>query len=257
MIATYKTKMQDSPGLEFPGGKISARAARLSIAAAITVLVLLAALHVLSPEFDPSWRMVSEYANGRYGWVLALMFACWAVSTWALAFTIWPWLRTRAGKIGLAFLIGAGLGEAMASFFDINYQSLHDMAGFIGVLCLPVAAMLISLPLGRVQQWAAARKRLVWTANLTWISVVLMFASLMLLFVTYTRAGGRIPADGKSLPIGAVLPRGAIAVVGYANRFLIVVYCAWAIVVAARVLKIRNQSVAAERAPNGPAEGSK
>ena len=45
--------------------KISVPVARLSIAAAVVVLLLLASLHVLSPEFDPSWRMVSEYANGH------------------------------------------------------------------------------------------------------------------------------------------------------------------------------------------------
>ena len=102
-------------------------AARLSLAAAIATLLTLAVLHLLSPEFDPSWRMVSEYANGGYGWVLSLMFASWAVSSWALAFAIWPQVGTRAGKIGLFFLIAAGIGEAMASVFDINH-SLHDLA---------------------------------------------------------------------------------------------------------------------------------
>jgi membrane-bound metal-dependent hydrolase YbcI (DUF457 family) len=91
--------------------KIEVTAARLAIAAAAAVLLLLASLHVLSPEFDPSWRMVSEYANGHYGWVLSLMFASWAVSSWALAFAIRSQVRTIAGKIGLVFLIAAGVGD--------------------------------------------------------------------------------------------------------------------------------------------------
>ncbi|MDQ6877228.1 MAG: hypothetical protein M3082_05930 [Candidatus Dormibacteraeota bacterium] len=45
--------------------KISLPAAILAIAGASAALLLLASLHVLSPEFSPSWRMVSEYANGR------------------------------------------------------------------------------------------------------------------------------------------------------------------------------------------------
>jgi len=45
-------------------------------------LLFLASLHVLSPEFDPSWRIVSEYALGNFGWVLSLMFVSWAVSWW-------------------------------------------------------------------------------------------------------------------------------------------------------------------------------
>ncbi|HLF87314.1 MAG TPA: hypothetical protein VI451_00075, partial [Anaerolineales bacterium] len=74
---------------------------RLAIATASAVLLLLASLHILSPEFDPSWRMVSEYTNGQYSWVLSLMFVFWAISSWALAFTIWSQVKTAAGKVGL------------------------------------------------------------------------------------------------------------------------------------------------------------
>jgi hypothetical protein len=79
-----------------PVNAISLTAARLAIATAVLALLLLASLHILSPEFDPSWRMISEYANGQYGWVLSLMFASWGVSSWALAFAIWSQVRTRA-----------------------------------------------------------------------------------------------------------------------------------------------------------------
>ena len=122
---------------------ISAPATRLAIAAGGAVLLLLASLHVLSPEYDPSWHVVSEYANGRYGWVLSLMFASWAVSSFALASVVWSQMRTSGGKIALGLLIAAGIGEAMASVFDINHP-LHHLAGMIGVLSLPIAAMLIS-----------------------------------------------------------------------------------------------------------------
>jgi len=44
---------------------LSLPTARVSIAAGALTLVLLAALHILSPEFNPSWRMVSEYALDR------------------------------------------------------------------------------------------------------------------------------------------------------------------------------------------------
>jgi hypothetical protein len=53
--------------------KIEVTGARLAIATAVAALLLLFSLHVLSPEFDPSWRMVSEYALGHYGWVLSLI----------------------------------------------------------------------------------------------------------------------------------------------------------------------------------------
>jgi hypothetical protein len=215
---------------------ISQPEAYLAIAASIATLLLLSILHVLSPEFDPSWHMVSEYANGQYGWVLSLMFAAWAISSWALAFAIRSQAGTRAAKIGLFFLIAAGIGEAMASVFDINHP-LHGLAGFIGIGSLPIAAILISVSLGRTQAWAAAKKSLLSTANLTWISVVLLIVSFIIMIVTYTQAGG----DMNTTEVPTSLPTGVIALVGWTNRFLIVAYCAWVITVAWQALRVREQ----------------
>jgi hypothetical membrane protein len=205
--------------------QLSVPAARMAIAAAAAEVVLLASLHVLSPEFDPSWRVISEYANGQYAWVLSLMFIAGALSSWALAFAIRSELGTTAGRIGLGFLLASGVGSAMASVFDINHP-LHDLAGLLGVLGFPIAAMLISLSLTHTQRWSAAKHVLLLTANLTWVSLVLMIAALIAMIVTYTQAGG----DMSSPP--AVLPAGVIALVGYANRLVIVAGCVWTAIVA-------------------------
>jgi hypothetical membrane protein len=199
-----------------------------AIGAALAVLMLLAALHLLSPEFDPSFRVLSEYANGRYRWVLSVLFVCWAISSWALAIAIWPQVDATAGKIGLGFLIAAGLGEAMASVFHIDHP-LHGLAGLIGVFSLPVAAMLISVRLARNPAWAGAKKLLLWTANATWVILVLMFAALFIMIRGYTVAGHKI------------------IVVGYANRLLVVLYCTWVITVAVQALKRRDTG--SERRP--------
>jgi hypothetical protein len=49
---------------------ISRVAALLSFAGAATFVVLLAALHFIKPELDPSWHFISEYAIGDYGWII-------------------------------------------------------------------------------------------------------------------------------------------------------------------------------------------
>jgi hypothetical protein len=87
-------------------------------------------------------------------------------------------MKTRSGKIGLALLTVAGIGEAMAVVFDINHDLLHSLAGALGMMGLPIAAMLISIRLSRTQPWSVARKPLLWTANLTWVSLVLLAATL-------------------------------------------------------------------------------
>jgi hypothetical protein len=196
-----------------PVTAISLTTARLSIAAAAAALVFLAALHVLSPELDPSWRMVSEYAMGNYGWVLALMFLTWALSCVALFVAIRSHIRSVGGKIGLAFLLAAALGMSMAAIFDVNHD-LHGLAAMIGMPSLPIAAMLISVSLVRNPAWSAARRTLLWTANLTWISLVLMFATV---FIGLSLSGGEF---GPGVPAG------------WPNRLLVLAYCAWLIAVA-------------------------
>ncbi len=204
-----------------PVTAISQTAARLSFAAAAMSLVLLAALHVLSPELDPSWRMVSEYALGDYGWVLALMFLTWALSCVALFFAVKSQVQTVGGRIGLGFLLAAAVGMSMAAVFDVRHD-LHGLAALIGIPSLPIAAMLISVTLVRNQAWSSARRSLLWTANLTWISLVLMNAAV---FIGLSQSGGEFGPD---------------VLAGWPNRFLVVAYCAWLIAVARSADQLRR-----------------
>ncbi|HEX8881741.1 MAG TPA: DUF998 domain-containing protein [Candidatus Acidoferrum sp.] len=121
------------PLLASDPAKIVTPAAWLATILAVATILLLAGLHLASPEFDPSWRMISEYAFGHYGWVLSLMFLCWGTSSWALTVGIWSQVRTKSGKVGLWILVVAGIGEAMASVFDVTHNTGHAVAGLLGV----------------------------------------------------------------------------------------------------------------------------
>jgi hypothetical protein len=214
--------------------QISSTGSLLAIGMSIAVLGLLVSLHFLSPEFNPAWRMVSEYANGQYAWVLSLMFFLWGAASWALAYTLWPHVQTTAGKVGLFFLIAAGIGEAMAAIFDINHK-LHSLSAMIGIPSLSVAAMLISITLVRTEPWSIARNSLLWMANLTWVSILLMAIAFAIMMATYAQAGGDMSANAE---VVTTLPEGVIALVGWANRFLIVVYCAWVMTVAGQAIRV-------------------
>jgi Protein of unknown function (DUF998) len=209
-------------------------AARLSIGAAAATLLLLASLHVLSPAFDPSFRMVSEYALGQYGWVLSLMFLAWGISAWALAIALWSLVNTRAGKAGLWLLVMAGLGEAMASVFDITHDTGHSIAGVLGMGGFPIAALLLSVSLGRTQPWRGAKSLLLWLANLNWISVVLLVATLVLMTVQVAQAyGGHLPQQAP-----AHLPGGVLGLDGWADRLIVLSNCVWVGVAARQVMKL-------------------
>ena len=213
---------------------ISSTGSLLAIGMSIAVLVLLVSLHFLSPEFNPAWRMVSEYANGQYAWVLSLMFFLWGAGSWALAYVLLPHLQTTMGKIGLIFLVLAGIGEALAAVFDINHK-LHSVSALIGIPSLAIAAMLISITLVRTPSWSIARNSLLWTANLTWVSILLMGLAFAVMMATYAQAGGDLSANAE---VVTTLPNGVIALVGWANRFLIVVYCSWVMTVAWQAIKL-------------------
>jgi len=217
--------------------KIEVTGARLAIAAAAAALLLLVSLHVLSPEFDPSWRMVSEYALGHYGWVLSLMFLAWGISSWALAVAIWSEVKTKAGKVGLWFLVIAGIGEAMASVFDITHDTGHSIAGVLGVGGFPIAALLLSVSLGRTQAWRGAKKPLLWIANLSWISVVLLGATLVLMTVQFAQAnGGQLPQHAPTS-----LPVGVLGLDGWADRLIVLSNCLWVLVAAWQAMKLAGQ----------------
>ncbi|GIK37322.1 MAG: hypothetical protein BroJett011_11550 [Chloroflexota bacterium] len=201
---------------------ISLRVARWSIGAAAIALVLLATLHIISPEFDPSWRMVSEYALGNYGWVLALMFLTWALSCVTLFFVIKPYIRRVGGKIGLGFLLAAAVGMSMAAIFDARH-GLHGLAALIGMPSLPIAAVLTSTSLVRNPAWSSARRWLLGTAHLTWISLVLMSAAV---FIGLSRSGGEF---------------GPEVLAGWPNRLLVVTYCVWLITTAWWADQLRGQ----------------
>jgi hypothetical protein len=199
---------------------VSQAAARISFAAAVASLLFLAVLHILSPEFNPSWRMVSEYALGNYGSVLLLMFLTWALSCVALFFAIKPQVRTIGGKIGLGFLLLAAVGMTMGGLFDVNHD-LHGLAAMIGIPSLPIAAILISVSLRRNSSLASARRSLLWTAILTWVSLILMNIAIF---------------TGFS-PTGEINPG---AWLGWANRLLIVAYDVWLMTAAWRALSMRQ-----------------
>jgi hypothetical protein len=198
---------------------ISQLAARISFAASIASLVFLALLHLLSPEFNPSSRMVSEYALGNYGGVLLLMFLTWALSCIALLFTIRSQVKTIGGKIGLGFLLLAAVGMTMGGLFDVNHD-LHGLAAMIGMPSLPIAAILISVSLSRNPSWISARRSLIWTAILTWMSLILMNVAI---FTGFSQTGEANPG----------------AWFGWANRFLIIAYNVWLMAVAGRALHMR------------------
>lgn len=206
----------------------SAAAARVALGATILSAVALVALHALSPEFAPSWRMVSEYANGRYGWVLTITFLTWAASSFALAAAVQGALSGRGRAVAVLLLVLAGVGEAMGGLFDVNHP-LHGVAFAVGIPSLVAASLVVT--------WAGRRAGLsvpAWSGWLPLASVGLMVVAMAVLFSTLQARGIEIGPDAEPLD---ELPDGVTAFNGWANRLLFATAYLWAGLTAAAILR--------------------
>jgi hypothetical protein len=210
---------------------ITPTAALLSIAGAATIVVLLAALHFIKPELDPSWHFISEYAIGDYGWIMVLAFLSLALSYISLFVALRSQLHTITGRIGLALLLVSALGLIIAAIFTTDpitvskeavttEGTLHNLGGTLG-MAMPFAAGLIGWKLARNPAWSSAKRPLLWATGLALVAFVASFVSLG---VMVSQSGGRFGPD---------------VLVGWPNRFEVVAYSVWLMVVDVSLLKER------------------
>lgn len=195
-------------------------AAYVAIASLIASALALIALHILSPEFSPSWRMVSEYANGQHNWLIAFVFFGWALASFALAVALWPLRETTVGGIGLALLVIAGIGQTMGGLFDINHK-LHSPAAMIGIPAMCAAAVVVTLAMKGHGSIAAPPS---WTSHAPWISFALMIVAFIAFFQQLKAAG--VDVTSQSSPL-TELPNGVHGLVGWANRLLFATSYLW------------------------------
>ena len=193
--------------------KRSRTAAQLSFASAAAFVILLALLHVLRPDLDPSWRFISEYEIGRYGWLMRAAFFCLSLSVLALCFAIAVDARGVSGRLGLALLLLAAFGMGLAGVFAPDpVNKLHEVGAVLDHL--PFAALLVSWSLSRNPNWLPARRTLRWTAALPLLGLVIFVVSMG---VMLPRNGGRPGPD---------------VLVGWPNRIMILAHCLWLMPVA-------------------------
>jgi len=198
-------------------------AARIVIGTAALALLTLAALHILKPEVHPSRNMISQYALGRHGWLMALCFAAFAAASACLVGALIATVPSLLGRIGLAFLLIAAIGLAIAARFPMDPVStppgqrsfsgkMHGVSFLIGVPCQLLAVLLVSLALGSHTSYGSLP--LLGLPAIVWLSLAAMIAIML------TVAPGHGPNPN--------VPR----MFGWSNRLFRVAYGVWLMVVA-------------------------
>ena len=210
-------------------------ASRMAVIFSATFLVILFLLHFLKPELDPSWRMISEYEIGRYGWMMRLAFFCWGSSVLSLLVALGRSLRTIGGKIGYVWLVLIGIALFGAGIFVTNEitnttvstaNTLHTLCGAFVILTFPIASSLVVGSLARNKEWVAARRPLFWVEILVWLSMFAFFGSIIV-------SNAINPSAGRV---------GPEVYLGWPNRFMVLIYHVWLITIAVNARKLSSGS---------------
>ena len=216
-----------------PTSTASLPAATIAFTSAGAFLILLTLLHLLKPDLDPSWRFISEYAIGQYGWLMVVAFLAVATSFAMLFVAIRPHCRTIVGRIGLTMLLISAVSLVVAAIFPTDpittpfdqattNGTIHNIAGMFG-FAMTFSMIFVSWRLLRNPQWTAARFA-VWLAMIVGIGgFILSFGSLMV----YTTQ--------ENVVFGPDVP------VGWPTRIEIVTIALWLMTISWQAKKIEDK----------------
>ncbi len=197
----------------------------------LAFIAILAMLHIIKSDTDPSWNFISEYQVGRFGWLMSVAFLSLSLSCLFLSAILWK-VTGLVGKIGTVMLLISAAGMLIASIFKTDplntSQELVTQAGKLHQLGamldqVPFAAVLITIALFQKKAWPLNRWLLIISLILVWFGFIYFVTSIRINF----------PADGKF---------GPSVLVGWQNRIMIVTQALWLVVVSREMNKVAEAS---------------
>jgi hypothetical protein len=202
----------------------------LVIGSAALAVLLLALLHALRPDLDPSWHVISEYANGPHGWLMTITFAALASACAAIVLMLLPVIDSWSIRVGTVLLALAAAGLAMAALFPADIVqdpmppvswtgNMHGIASMLGNPTLLIGMLVLAFALPGQTPWEGAGSILLALAVIAWLSFIAMMVGM---FVFLPQGTG-----------------GLGGLVGYGNRLLVAAYAGW--LIAASVPLLRSQ----------------
>jgi len=167
--------------------------------------------------------MISQYALGRHGWMMALCFAAFATASACLVGAIVATVPSLLGRIGLLFLLVAAIGLAMAARFPMDPVStppgqrsfagkMHGVSFLVGVPCQVLGVLLVSLALGSHISYGSVP--LLALTAIVWLSLAVMVAIMLMV--------GPVHGPNPKVPI----------MFGWSSRLFMVAYGVWLMIVA-------------------------
>lgn len=192
-----------------------------SLGATALAVGLMVLLHFLEPEFDPSWRMLSEYSLGLYGMLMRAAFLAMGTAVIAVAVALsrvaWPWslglILVAIGPLGAAFIDTDPI--TTPSTHMSRRSNVHAALGSLFILGFPLAATIAGIS---VSGDPAVGPVLAWASIVPWITLVWFIGTS----VRYARPDA----------VG-----GPVVRIGWPNRVSILAYLGWVALAAVTVLR--------------------
>ena len=189
--------------------------ATAALACFVYAAVALLILHFLRPDYAPATNFISNYAVGRYGWIMTTWFLAMSCGLLTLAAGLYTnGLRSIAARVGIFLLVIAAIGLVVSAIFPTDAPgapstptgAIHDMSFLVNVGSIFIATVLLSASFGGHPAWRSYQRT-------AWILTFLILTGFVVQFLTLH----------KGMPYGL------------ANRFFVLVLFAWLFAVSFRL----------------------
>ena len=172
-------------------------------------------MHVVQRGMSARDDALSYYMNGEFGWVFGLGLVALGAGSIALVTAITRLLGASGTRAGRWLLALWGAGAVIGGIFPPDPMGqwdqppsasglIHGVAAMVAFLAFPIAALLLSVPLGRFSGSAFLHRMLTGTAVASLATLLIFFACLA-------------PVFSNRAPF----------LLGLVERVLIVFYVAW------------------------------
>jgi hypothetical protein len=155
--------------------------ALLAIVGIAAFLLNLSALHFLRPDVNPVLEPLSNYAVGPYGFLLTAADIGIGLAAFALMFGLYLGIAPPGRSYAGLFLLGVyGVSGLLAGLFPIDVGgeattvgTIHNIVGNISFFGFPIAAILLSLGMGKDERWRSFRRPALALSLLVVLTVIL------------------------------------------------------------------------------------
>ena len=199
-----------------------ARVATIALLGVAYFAVIIVVLHFLRPDLNPISSPTSEYAVGRYGFLMTSAFFSMSLGSFALVIGLYRGVSQRA-RSGIGLLGIWAVGVLIAMSFPIDPEgapqtisgTIHRINGPLAFLSLTAGTILVSRRFKQDGLWRPIHRTAV-------ILSLVMLAAFIATFLNIATASG---------------------FAGLCQRIFLVAFVTWFLLTAARLRSISSGSV--------------